>query len=145
MECCFCGRRLGDIHRVFCRGGSAAGAKCNRRRPGAISVRCDSIWPDGIRLRRYECIDSTNEEAKRLAVAGERGPLWLIAAEQTKGRGRHGRIWVSRFGNLFSTLIMEAAPQHSWEIGFVAGLGTLDAANRYVAPDIAKLKWPNDV
>lgn len=104
-----------------------------------------SAWPDGIRLRRYESIDSTNEQARRLALAGERGPLWVIAAEQTRGRGRYGRVWVSRPGNLFATLIMEVEPQRSSEIGFVAGLAALDAANRFLVPDSAKLKWPNDV
>ena len=39
-----------------------------------------------IEVRRYASIDSTNEEARRLAASGERGPLWIVAEEQTKGR-----------------------------------------------------------
>ena len=104
-----------------------------------------SGWPEGVGLRRYDILDSTNEEARRLAAAGERGPLWIAAAEQTNGRGRHHRAWVSCRGNLFATLLMQAAPPHSAELGFVAGLAAIEAAKRYLPPDSAKLKWPNDV
>ena len=49
----------------------------------------------GVRLLNLEDVDSTNEEARRLIAAGERGPLWIVAARQTKGRGRLGRDWIS--------------------------------------------------
>ena len=104
-----------------------------------------SGWPDGVGLRRYDIIDSTNDEARRLAAASERGPLWIATAEQTNGRGRHDRAWVSRRGNFFATLLMQAAPPHSAELGFVAGLAVIEAAKRYLAPGSAKLKWPNDL
>ncbi|PKQ03975.1 MAG: hypothetical protein CVT73_14405, partial [Alphaproteobacteria bacterium HGW-Alphaproteobacteria-12] len=51
--------------------------------------------PHGTGLRRFVEIDSTNEEARRLAEAGEVGPLWIVAARQTAGRGRRGRSWAS--------------------------------------------------
>ena len=49
------------------------------------------ILASGHRVLHFDRIDSTNAEAKRLAEAGERGPLWLWADEQTGGRGRLGR------------------------------------------------------
>ena len=58
----------------------------------------------GVRLLSLEDVDSTNEEARRLIAAGERGPLWIVAARQTKGRGRLGRDWISPPGNLFASL-----------------------------------------
>jgi BirA family biotin operon repressor/biotin-[acetyl-CoA-carboxylase] ligase len=102
-------------------------------------------WPEGVGLRRYDVLDSTNEEARRLALAGERGPLWITAAEQIMGRGRLQRVWVSNRGNLFATLLMEGAPPHSCEIGFVAAIAVVDSAERYLARGAARLKWPNDV
>ena len=102
-------------------------------------------WPDGIGLRHHDMLDSTNEEAKRLARAGERGPLWVVAAHQTAGRGRHGREWVSASGNLFATLLLEAAPRNSPQIGFIAGIAAADVIARYVPDGSVKLKWPNDV
>jgi BirA family transcriptional regulator, biotin operon repressor / biotin---[acetyl-CoA-carboxylase] ligase len=96
-----------------------------------------------------DAVDSTNAHALRLAKAGERGPLWIVAKEQSTGRGRRGRAWISRIGNLYATLMLtdpgpaRAAPQ----LGFVAALALHDAAVAAapaLAPRLA-LKWPNDL
>jgi len=50
-------------------------------------------------------IDSTNAEAKRRALSGSRGPLWLRADVQSGGVGRGGREWYSPEGNLYATLL----------------------------------------
>lgn len=97
-------------------------------------------WP----VRRYESIDSTNEEAKRLARAGTRGPLWITAARQTAGRGRRGREWVSDEGNLFASLLMEA-PANAAELCFAAGLAVAETAEAFAPSGKIALKWPNDV
>lgn len=97
-------------------------------------------------VRRFASIDSTNLEAQRLAAAGERGPLWLLAAEQVSGRGRLGRNWVSASGNLYSTLLLptEATTAVVPQIAFVVALAVHDAV-RALCPDAnVKLKWPND-
>lgn len=104
-----------------------------------------SGWPDGIGLRRYDVVDSTNEEARRLARAGETGPLWITAAKQSAGRGRRGRAWVSEHGNLFATLLTEAEPSQSAQAGFVAGISLADVIAEHLTGQSVKLKWPNDV
>ncbi len=48
----------------------------------------------------FATLGSTNAEALAHASLGERGPLWIVAARQTAGRGRRGRAWVSKPGNL---------------------------------------------
>lgn len=95
----------------------------------------------------FDEIDSTNEEAKRRAAAGERGPLWISAGTQTAGRGRRGREWVSPVGNLMATLLLSpgASPQLSASLSFVAALAVHDAVSRWVAPEAVRVKWPNDV
>lgn len=102
----------------------------------------------GVRLVFHEEIDSTNDEAKRLVQAGEAGPLWVVAARQTKGRGRLGRSWTSLEGNLHASLVLSGfgparlAPQ----LGFVAGVATISALERTTgAAARLALKWPNDV
>jgi BirA family biotin operon repressor/biotin-[acetyl-CoA-carboxylase] ligase len=50
----------------------------------------DSPW----RVVRFGVIDSTNEEARRRALGGESDRLWIVAGEQTAGRGRPGRAWL---------------------------------------------------
>jgi BirA family transcriptional regulator, biotin operon repressor / biotin---[acetyl-CoA-carboxylase] ligase len=102
-----------------------------------------------VRIVNLGVVDSTNAEALRLAKAGERGPLWIIAKEQSTGRGRRGRAWASPAGNLHATLVLtDPAPAAAAaQLGFVAGLALHDAAVA-AAPALARrlaLKWPNDL
>jgi BirA family biotin operon repressor/biotin-[acetyl-CoA-carboxylase] ligase len=99
------------------------------------------------RFVHHESIDSTNAEAQRLWRAGERGPLWISAAEQTGGRGRLGRNWVSKPGNLYATYLFttEATLQHCAQIGFVAALAVREVALKLAPRSAIILKWPNDV
>jgi BirA family biotin operon repressor/biotin-[acetyl-CoA-carboxylase] ligase len=102
----------------------------------------------GARLEIYDEIDSTNEEAKRRAESGEAGPLWIVAARQTKGRGRLGRSWSSLEGNLHASFLLSGfdPPAIAPQLGFVAGVATISAliATTGAAGRLA-LKWPNDV
>jgi BirA family transcriptional regulator, biotin operon repressor / biotin---[acetyl-CoA-carboxylase] ligase len=101
----------------------------------------------GHRVISFDRIDSTNAEARRLAEQGERGPLWIMADEQTAGRGRLGRHWVSEPGNFYGTFLfsIDSAPAIASQIGFVAALAVREAAVA-LRPDARfELKWPNDV
>lgn len=79
-------------------------------------------------------------------MAGDEGRLWILADEQTAGRGRQGRVWQSPKGNFHgSALLLDPcegaiAPQ----IGFVAGVALRRAVLDLGAAPIA-LKWPNDL
>jgi BirA family biotin operon repressor/biotin-[acetyl-CoA-carboxylase] ligase len=103
--------------------------------------------PPGHRLVHFERIDSTNAEARRLAEAGERGPLWLWADEQTAGRGRLGRSWVSEPGNLYATFLFSSGAPAGvvGQVGFAAALAVHEIAARLLPGADVKLKWPNDV
>jgi len=103
----------------------------------------------GARLITHDTIGSTNEEALRLARAGERAPLWVTARQQTAGRGRRGRTWVSEPGNLYASLLLAdpSPPEHYPELSFVAALALHDAVTARI-PGLAgrvALKWPNDL
>jgi BirA family biotin operon repressor/biotin-[acetyl-CoA-carboxylase] ligase len=95
----------------------------------------------------FDAIDSTNAEARRRAEAGEAGPLWITALEQTEGRGRRGRAWTTRRGNLAATLLIatDKAPADAARIAFVAALAVADLADAYVPSALVRVKWPNDV
>ncbi|MGH6854011.1 MAG: biotin--[acetyl-CoA-carboxylase] ligase [Aestuariivirga sp.] len=95
----------------------------------------------------FDRIDSTNSEAHRLAAKGERGPLWLWADEQTVGRGRLGRTWISEPGNLYATFLFPIAgrPEIAAQASFVAALAVHDLVEALL-PDLnPRIKWPNDV
>jgi BirA family biotin operon repressor/biotin-[acetyl-CoA-carboxylase] ligase len=102
----------------------------------------DSPW----RVVRFGVIDSTNEEARRRALGGESDRLWIVAGEQTAGRGRRGRAWISPGGNLHATALMidPCPPALAPQLGFVAGVALARAASDAGAAD-AGLKWPNDL
>ena len=103
----------------------------------------------GVRYLRFDTLGSTNAEALARVRAGERGPLWIVAAEQTAGRGRRGAAWVSKPGNLYATLLLtEPSPKASApQLSFVAALALHDAvaASAPQLGPVLKLKWPNDL
>lgn len=90
---------------------------------------------------------STNADARALVDAGERGPLWISAAAQTAGRGRRGREWVSRSGNLYASGLFAAfaEPIKNAQLSFCAALSIADVINAYAPDASVSLKWPNDV
>jgi BirA family biotin operon repressor/biotin-[acetyl-CoA-carboxylase] ligase len=92
-------------------------------------------------------IDSTNAEARRRAEAGESGPLWITAARQTAGRGRRGRDWESREGDLAASLLMltDRSPADAAQVSFVAALAVCDLARSLLPAERVRLKWPNDL
>jgi BirA family transcriptional regulator, biotin operon repressor / biotin---[acetyl-CoA-carboxylase] ligase len=102
-----------------------------------------------VRTVTYDTLGSTNGEALKLARAGERGPLWIIAKQQTAGRGRRGHTWVSPRGNLYATLLLCApsAPEKAAQLSFVAALGLHDSVTKFVPQlgPLLSLKWPNDL
>ena len=100
----------------------------------------------GWRFVRLSAIDSTNEEARRRALAGDTGHLWIVADEQTAGKGRRGRAWISPKGNLHaSALVIDPCPPAvAAQLGFVAGVALARAASDLGATEVG-LKWPNDL
>ncbi|HAH11060.1 MAG TPA: biotin--[acetyl-CoA-carboxylase] ligase [Alphaproteobacteria bacterium] len=103
--------------------------------------------PQGYGLITFDEIDSTNEEAKRLAHAGELGPVWILAKRQTAGRGRRGRSWASLEGNLLTTLLIRpgVSAAEAGRLSFVAALSVYDLAAALCPDASVGLKWPNDI
>ncbi|WP_373356988.1 biotin--[acetyl-CoA-carboxylase] ligase [Pseudoroseicyclus sp. CXY001] len=97
--------------------------------------------------RVYPSLTSTMDEAARLVREGERGPLWLLALEQSAARGRQGRPWMMPAGNFAATLIFapEAGPEARAQRSFAAALALRDALAETAPSAHLELKWPNDV
>jgi BirA family transcriptional regulator, biotin operon repressor / biotin---[acetyl-CoA-carboxylase] ligase len=113
-------------------------------------MRLDPIAIDaGVRLVALATVGSTNAEARIRAQQGEPAPLWITAVEQTEGRGRMGRSWISPAGNLYASLLLRepSSSERAPELAFVAALALRDAILAEapaLAPHLA-CKWPNDV
>jgi BirA family biotin operon repressor/biotin-[acetyl-CoA-carboxylase] ligase len=102
-------------------------------------------WPPGVGLVRLCEVDSTNEEARRRAEAGEAGPLWIMAERQTAGRGRRGRAWETREGNLAATLLLRPKASPPAQLSFAAALAVAEMAAAFAPQTSITVKWPNDV
>ena len=107
--------------------------------------------PSGYALACFDHIDSTNAEALRRAENGQSAPLWIVAKEQSSGRGRRGRTWITASGNLFATLLLEWHEEvaHLSELSFVAAVACGDMLEKLIEKsgchsEVA-LKWPNDI
>ncbi len=104
--------------------------------------------PPAYRLVALDRVDSSNDEAKRLANEGAEDGTLVWAREQRNGRGRQGRGWASPPGNLYVSLVLrpECTPAEAAQLSFVAALGVGEAVGS-VAPPLIEVhyKWPNDV
>jgi BirA family transcriptional regulator, biotin operon repressor / biotin---[acetyl-CoA-carboxylase] ligase len=100
----------------------------------------------GLPHRHHRLIDSTNERAKGLAIAGAPGGLVVTADEQTAGRGRRGNAWFAPPGSclLYSGLVRPFAADRAPLLPLAVPLAVCEAAEA-VAPVRCQVKWPNDV
>jgi BirA family biotin operon repressor/biotin-[acetyl-CoA-carboxylase] ligase len=101
----------------------------------------------GVRIHSYESVGSTNDIAYDLATHGAREGTVVIANEQTKGKGRLGRKWVSPSeGGIYISCILrpDILPSGIPEITLVAAVGTVRALREVTGLDVL-IKWPNDM
>lgn len=99
-------------------------------------------------LLSYDVLDSTNDEAKRLAGGGATHGAVIWAKRQTHGRGRMGRDWVSPEGNLYVSFLLkpEKSLEISSQLGFVAAVAAAETLEAMVADAYEiQCKWPNDI
>jgi BirA family biotin operon repressor/biotin-[acetyl-CoA-carboxylase] ligase len=117
------------------------GSNVNDTRFQAVSRACAELgWPAPQVVERT---GSTNDDL----VDGQGHGQVLVALEQTAGRGRLGRRWVSAPGDglTFSVRLDVPGQVRAWGwIPLLAGVATADAVRAAGARDIG-LKWPNDV
>lgn len=101
----------------------------------------------GREIRYFSTIDSTNQFAKKIAEEGAADGTLIIADEQTAGKGRSGRHWVTRPGEAASfTLILrpKLPPDKVSMVTLVMGLAVSNTVHALYDVD-AGIKWPNDV
>ena len=104
--------------------------------------------PGGMQLIPLGRVDSTNEEAIRRCRAGAADGCVIWAEQQSQGRGRRGRSWMSPRGNLYVSIIVRPrVPSAAYaQLSFVAGLAVADAVALHLpAGGTVGCKWPNDV
>jgi BirA family biotin operon repressor/biotin-[acetyl-CoA-carboxylase] ligase len=99
-----------------------------------------------IRILRFETLGSTNTEAAEQARRGVPEGTCVIAREQTAGRGRHGRAWVSDAdaGLYFSIVLRpELEPKFLPLLTLMSGVAVCDTLRKVGVN--ADIKWVNDL
>ena len=95
---------------------------------------------------RYDTVESTNTEATKQAKLGADAGLCIIAGEQTAGRGRHGRTWVSeKDSGLYFSIVLRPKLESRFLplITLMTGVAVHDTLKEFgIGPDI---KWVNDI
>ncbi len=95
----------------------------------------------------FRTIDSTNDFAKKTAFEGAGEGTLVIAEEQTRGRGRQGRRWVSPPGTgLWFSLVLRPgiSPIEAAGITPIAAVSVAGAVEEATGLP-ARIKWPNDI
>jgi BirA family biotin operon repressor/biotin-[acetyl-CoA-carboxylase] ligase len=95
----------------------------------------------------YDTIDSTNNEAKRSAINNNISSGIFISEEQTEGKGRRGRNWISPlYSGIWMSLLIRPNihPKSASMLTLMTGLAVTKAINNYTNLK-AKIKWPNDI
>jgi len=99
----------------------------------------------GRRIDYRASTESTMNVARTEAEGGAPEGTVVLAEEQTAGRGRFGRAWVSPAGkNLYLTLIMRPALHRLRPLSVVTPLAVCLAVEE-TAGLAPRIKWPNDV
>lgn len=98
-------------------------------------------------ILRFESLPSTNVEASQRAQEGAPEGVCVVAAEQTAGRGRLQRNWVSPkdAGLYFSIILRPTLDQSIWPLlSLMVAVAVHDALldSCHLETDI---KWPNDI
>jgi BirA family biotin operon repressor/biotin-[acetyl-CoA-carboxylase] ligase len=92
----------------------------------------------------YPSLPSTNDVAKRRAKEGAKEGTVIITEEQTAGRGRIGRRWLSPRGSVALSIILYPPLDYLPSLIMVASLAVAYGIEQATGLK-AQLKWPNDV
>lgn len=93
-----------------------------------------------------ESCESTNDVVKKFGESGLPHGTWFSSLEQTRGRGRLGRTWVSQKGNLFLSILIREVPMGDWTWVPMSIALAVRRAVRTLDPSCElRVKWPNDL
>jgi BirA family transcriptional regulator, biotin operon repressor / biotin---[acetyl-CoA-carboxylase] ligase len=100
------------------------------------------------RILKFDSLPSTNTEAARQARHGAPEGLCVVAREQTRGRGRQERIWLSPAdaGLYFSLLLRPVSlAARAWPLLTLMGALAVRDALLEACELETDIKWPNDI
>jgi BirA family transcriptional regulator, biotin operon repressor / biotin---[acetyl-CoA-carboxylase] ligase len=100
----------------------------------------------GRNIIHFDSIDSTNTKAKQLADTVEADGTIVVSEEQTSGRGRLGRSWVSpKHKGVWMSIILkpDLSPMEAVKLTQIAAAAAVEASSELGIKTY--VKWPNDI
>lgn len=96
-------------------------------------------------LRYRDSCPSTNDVARAEGRDGAPHGTFVLAGEQTAGRGRTGNVWASPPGGVWSSTLVRPSfdATHVGRLTFAGGVAAAETVAAFGVD--ARLKWPNDV
>ena len=96
---------------------------------------------------KFESVTSTNDTAISLIKEEQKEIGCVYASSQTKGRGTHGREWVSDRGNLFGSIFFPLKDNYPPfnEFFTISPIIISDVIENFCKKQKINLKFPNDV
>ncbi len=84
------------------------------------------------------------DDARHLADGGAEEGTVVMAENQTSGRGRFGRNWVSGQGNIHLSIVFRPSIEVLPQLTMISAVAVARAIRKTTALD-PRIKWPNDV
>lgn len=95
----------------------------------------------------HGAIDSTNSWLMKQGAAGAESGSVCLAEQQSAGKGRHGRQWISPFGrNIYLSMLwrFDHPPMQIAGLSLASAIAVIRLLQQLDC-DQAGLKWPNDI
>ena len=96
---------------------------------------------------KYESVSSTNDVAVRLIKNKKKRIGFIYSKKQTKGRGTHGKKWISKEGNLFGTIFFNLKENYPSfvEFSIINPVIVSNVIKSFCKKKNVSIKWPNDI
>ena len=99
-----------------------------------------------INVINYKKVKSTNDIALKLIKKNIVKPTLITTVRQTSGRGRVGKKWISKKGNLFISLFFKFDKKKmNFKQFAILNAFLLKKVLSKIIPKKIKIKWPNDL
>ena len=100
----------------------------------------------GQRVYYFDSIDSTQNQALKMATEPINDGALIVASKQTEGKGRSGRKWISPKGGIWISIILQ--PKFDISITTLFPIASALALSKALEKTMSispELKWPNDL
>ena len=98
-------------------------------------------------IYKFGSVTSTNDIAINLIQNEKKESGCICAEQQTKGRGTHGKKWISKKGNLFISIFFPLKNNYPSfdEFSIINSILVSDVIKKYSDKKNINLKFPNDI